>query len=385
MVELERPTTRRLATRIGFFSGLSLLPAILLAQSGCSRDAAAPPEPVARTVNFYNWSDYIAPDVVAGFEEETGIHVNYDFYDGAEMLETKLLTGRSGYDVVLVGGNALRIVGMGVFMPLDRSLLPNWRNLDPDLMVKLARHDPGNRYIAGYLWGTTGVGYNVARVRQFAPDAPTDSWRLVFDPRVVSKLAPCGFSIIDSRSEVIALVLAYLGRDPNSTAPEDLQDVEQVLTDIRPSLRKIDTEGQISDLVSGEICVMVTWATNVSVARTRAAEAGANVELRYFIPREGTISWFDALAIPADAPHPAEAHAFIDYLMRPEIAAANANFIGNATINRAAAPLLLESIRNDPSIYPPPEIIAGLTPLLPDTQEQSRAESRVWTRFKTGQ
>ncbi len=362
-----------------------LLTAVELILTGCGRESDLPPESPGRTVNFYNWSDYIAPDVVAGFEKETGIHVNHDIYDGAEMLETKLLIGKSGYDVVVIGGNALRIVGMGVFMPLDRSLLPNWHNLDSDLMTRLAHHDPGNRHVAGYMWGTTGVGYNVARVRQLAPDAPTDSWRLVFDPGVVSKLAPCGFAIMDSRSEVIAVVHAYLGHDPNSAAPDDLQAVERVLTDIRPSIRKIDTEGQINDLASGEICVMVTWATNVAVARARAAETGAEVELRYFIPHEGTISWFDALAIPADAPHPAEAHAFMDYLMRPEIAAANANFIGNASMNRAGTPLMLESIRNDPAIYPPPEVIARLTPLLPDSQEQSRAETRVWTRFKTGQ
>ena len=362
-----------------------LLTALALSCTGCDRESAAARDAHARVVHFYNWSDYVAPDVIAAFEAETGIRVQYDVYDSAEILETKLLIGRSGYDVVLVGGNPLRLVGHGMFRPLDRTLLPHWRHLDAGLMGQLATHDPGNRHVAGYMWGTTGIGYNASQVKHHAPDAPVDSWRLVFDPAVAARVAHCGLAIMDSRGEVIATALAYLGRNPNSTSPEDLGAVENLLAGIRPSVRKIDTESQITDLATGEICVMVTWATNVAIARARAAESGAAQDLRYLVPREGTISWFDGLAVPADAPHPAEAHAFIDYLLRPDVAAKNANYIGTASVNMDAKPLLLASVRNDPGIYPPPEVMARLTPLLPDSQEQSRAESRVWTRFKTGQ
>jgi putrescine transport system substrate-binding protein len=358
----------------------------LAAIPACSRDTTVPAAPAARTVNVYNWTDYIGPGVVEAFEKETGIHVNYDFFDSQELLETKLVTGKTGYDVVVVAGNVLeRLTGLGIFLPLDRSLLPNWKNLDPDLMAKLARHDPGNRFAVGYEWGTTGIGYNATRLRELAPDAPTDSWRLIFDPTVVSRLAPCGVSIIEAPSEVIATVLAYLGRDPNSAAPADLQAAEKVLMAIRPSIRKIDSDSQITEFASGDVCLMLTWGTNATIARTRAHEDGRAADLRYVIPREGTISWFDTLAIPADAPHPAEAHLFIDYLMRAEVAAANANYIQQPTMNRAALPLISKVLRDDPSIFPPPEVVTRLTPQMTRSLEQTRAETRIWTRFKTGQ
>ncbi len=267
MVELERPTTRRVAIRKRRFFFLVLLSAVLAAQAGCSREAADPTEPVARTVNFYSWSDYVAPDTIAGFEKETGIDVNHDIFDSYELLETKLLTGRSGFDVVVVGGDVIRVIGVGALQPLDRGLLPNWGNLDSGLMAVLARQDPGNRHLAGYLWGTTGIAYNASRVRELAPGAPTDSWRLVFDPAVISKLSSCGFSIAEAPSEVIASALIYLGRDPNSATPDDLLAAEQVLDGIRPSVRKIDVDSQINDLVGGEICVMLTWPTSAVIAR----------------------------------------------------------------------------------------------------------------------
>lgn len=385
MVELERPKARRIAIRAKPSATALLLSAVLAAQGGCSRDAEVPAGPAPRTVNFYSWSDYIAPDTIAAFEKETGIHVNHDIFDSSEMLETKLLTGRSGYDVVVVGVDSIRLVGVGALQPLDRVRLPHWDNLDPGLMAMLSRQDPGNRHVAGYLWGTTGVAFNAAKLREIAPDAPTDSWRLVFDPAVVSKLATCGLSIIEARSEVIASALIYLGRDPNSATPQDLLAAQRVLDGIRPSVRKVDVDSQINDLASGEICVMLTWPTSAVIARARLAESGDDADIRYFIPREGAIIWFDTLAIPADSPNPAEAHAFIDFLMRPEVAAANANYIGNSSMNRAAIPHVLASLREDPSLYPPADVMARLTYLQPDSQEQSRAESRVWTRFRTGE
>ncbi len=382
---LQGTEARTVASRAQPIAVVVVLSALLTALGGCDREAGAPTEPAARIVNFYSWSDYVAPDAIANFEKETGIRVNHDTFDSYDLLETKMLTGRSGYDVVVVGADALRLVGVGALQPLDRSRLPNWSNLDSGLMAQLAPLDPDNRYLAGYLWGTTGIAYNATRVLELMPDAPTDSWRLVFDPAVISKLATCGLSIADARSDVIASALIYLGRDPNSADPGDLLAAQRVLEGIRESVRKVDVDSQINDLVGGDICVEVTWPTSAVIARARLAEAGNKAEIRFVIPREGAITWFDMLAIPADAPHPLEAHAFIDYLMRPEVAAATANHVGNSSMNRAAFPHLLASLRDDPSLYPPSEVMKRLTFMRPDGQEQSRAEGRIWTRFKTGE
>ena len=364
--------------------------------AGCHRDQPAPPAqpgtapaPVAatpqRVVNVYNWADYIAPGVVAEFEKTTGIKVNYDTFASQEMLETRLLAQKSGYDVVVVASNVLeRLVPIGVFRKLDYGALPGRRNLDEELMIALAKFDPGNQYAVGYLWGTTGIGYDARKVSELVPDAPTDSWRLVYDPRIVAKLAGCGVSVADAPSEVIATALMSLGRDPNQLSPEALTAARKVLLGMRPSVRKIDADSQINDLSGGSICVMVTWGSNVVLARTRATEAGQKPDFRYVIPREGTIRWIDTLAIPADAPHPDEALAFIDFLMRPEIAAQNANFVGGATVNAAALPLIDESLRTDPALYPTAEVRARLQPLHARTQDQSRDENSLWTAFQTG-
>jgi putrescine transport system substrate-binding protein len=385
VVELERPKTRRIEIHARRIANVALLSVLLTALGSCGRKPDAPADPAVRIVNFYSWSDYIDPGAIATFERETGIRVNHDVYDSNELLQTKLLTGRSGYDVVVVGGDALRMVGVGALQPLDRSRLPNWSNLDSGLMAQLAELDPENRHLAGYLWGTTGIAYDAARVRELAPDAPTDSWRLVFDPAVVSRFTSCGVSIVEARSEVLASALIYLGRDPNSAAPGDLHAAQGVLEAIRPSVRKIDVDSQINDLVGRDICVMLTWPTSAVIARARLAGAGDAVDIRYVIPREGAITWFDTLGIPADAPHLSEAHAFIDFLMRPEVAAATANYVGNSSMNMAALPRVLASLRDDSSLYPSAEVRKRLTFLRPDGPEQSRAESRVWTRFRTGQ
>jgi putrescine transport system substrate-binding protein len=252
-------------------------------------------------------------------------------------------------------------------------------------MAMLARDDPGNRHLAGYLWGTTGIAFNAERVREFAPDAPTDSWGLVFDPATASRLAKCGISIVDARSEVIASVLIHLGRDPDNATPEDLLAAQRVLDEIRPSVRKIDVDSQINDLVAGDICVMLTWPTSAVLARARLAETADEADIRYVIPREGAIVWFEALGIPADAPHPVEAHVLIDYLMRPEVAADITNYVGNPTMNQAAMPHVRAALRDDPFLYPPTEVRQRLIFLEPDSQEGSRAETRIWTRFRTGQ
>jgi len=337
-------------------------------------------------VNVYNWGDYIAPGVLEEFTAATGIHVNYDIFDSQEMLETKLLAGRSGYDVVVVSGHFLeRLVPAGAFRKLDPQRLPGLRNLDAELMAKLAQYDAGNAHAVGYTWGTVGIGYDESKLRELAPDAPADSWRLVHDPAVARRMFSCGISIIDSPSDVISATLASLGFDANRPTSQQLAAAEQTLLGVRPLLRKIDTGNQINDLAGGTICLMVSWSTNVRVARTRATEAGVDADFRYVVPREGSVAWFDALAIPADAPHPQAAHAFIEFMLRPDIAARNANFIGSATLNAAAVPLVDASLRDDPGVYPGAELRQKLQPLRARSQAQSREENRIWARFKTGQ
>jgi putrescine transport system substrate-binding protein len=279
----------------------------------------------------------------------------------------------------------VNVIGGPTFLRLDAQQLPSRGNLDPELMAKLALFDPGNAHAVGYTWGTVGIGYDESKLRELAPDAPTDSWRLVYDPAVTGRMSSCGVSLIDSPSDVIGSVLVSLGFDANRPTPEQLQAAERTLLAVRPALRKIDTGNQINDLAGGTICLMVSWNTNVRVARTRAAEAGVDADFRYVVPREGSVAWFDSLAIPADAPHPEAAHAFIEFMLRPDIAARNANFIGSATMNAAATPLVDAALRDDPAVYPGPALRERLQPLRARSQEQSREENRIWARFRTGQ
>jgi putrescine transport system substrate-binding protein len=359
---------------------------------GCGRDtgtsASAPGagSPAQRVVNVYNWGDYIAPGVVEDFEKATGIKVNYDTFDSQEMLETKLLAGRSGYDVVVVTGHFLeRLVPAGAFRKLDPQQLPGRGNLDSGLMAKFAQYDPGNAHAVGYTWGTVGIGYDAGKLRALAHDAPADSWSLVYDPRFVRRMSGCGVSIVDSPSDVIGTVLVSLGHDANRASPAELAEAERVLLAVRPHVLKVDTGNQINDLASGSVCLMVTWSTQVRVARLRAAEAGVDADFRYVVPREGSVAWFDSLAIPVDAPHPETAHAFIEFMLRPDIAARNANFIGSASMNAAATPLVDAALRDDPGVYPDEAIRDKLQPLRARSQVQSRDENRVWVRFRTGQ
>ena len=258
---------------------------------------------VARVVDVYNWADYVDPTALREFTAATGIRVNYDTYDSQEMLETELLAGGSGYDVVVVGGNFLeRLVPAAVFRELDQQQLPGRANLDPRLMAIIAQFDPGNAHAVGYTWGTVGIGYDDARVGEPAPDAPLDSWPIRAGPALLQRLAGCGVSVIDSPSDVIAAVLASLGFDADRPAPAQLAAAERVLLAMRPYVRKVDAGSQINDLAGGSICLLVTWNTNVHVARTRAVEAGVAADFHYVVPREGSVAWFDTLAIPADAP-----------------------------------------------------------------------------------
>jgi putrescine transport system substrate-binding protein len=381
-----------ISIRVGL---VGLLAATSLAACGkkAEQDAAATQEaaqaPVAageeQVVNVYNWSDYIDPAMLEKFTAETGIKVNYDVFDSNEVLETKLLAGNTGYDVVVPTASFLeRQIKAGVFRKLDRSKLPNWSNLDPEILQRVALHDPGNEHAVVHMWGTDGIGYNESKIKAIMRDAPVDSMNIVFDPKIISKFKDCGVSVLDAPSDVVSVALAFLGKDPNSQDPADLKLVEERLMAIRPYIRMIHSSQYIDALANGEICLAFGWSGDVLQARDRAEEAGQGNVIKYAVPKEGTIIWFDMYAIPADAPHPDTAHAFINFMMTPEVAAANSNFVNFATGNAASLPLVDEAVRNDPGIYPPPEVMAKLFPDLSETDEYTRLLNRTWTRFTTG-
>ncbi|HWJ07089.1 MAG TPA: polyamine ABC transporter substrate-binding protein [Steroidobacteraceae bacterium] len=371
-----------------------LVACMTLVACGGGKDADTPPpgtaaKPGAATgpasLNVYNWSDYIDPAVLEQFRKETGITVNYDVFDSNEVLETKLLTGKSGYDIVVPSAYFLeRQVAAGVFAPIDAARLPNLKNLDPEITAQAARHDAGNAHSVVYMWGTTGIGYDAAKVKAILPDAPVDSWKLVFDPAILARFKDCGVSMLDDPTDMVATALLYLGKDPNSEAPADLAAAEKLLLSIRPYLRTIHSSQYIDQLANGELCIAVGYSGDILQARDRAEEAGKPIEIAYSIPKEGALLWFDTLAIPADAPHPDNAYKFIDFLLRPEVAAANSNFVMYANPNAAATPLLDEGLRDDPGIYPTPEVKARLRANLAKSPEFTRELNRTWTRFTTG-
>jgi putrescine transport system substrate-binding protein len=361
---------------------------VLLAALGCSRPqahGAAGHASSERVLNVYNWSDYIQPTVVADFEKEYGIHVNYDVFDSNEILETKLLTGHTNYDIVVPSGAFLeRQLQADVYRKLDKSLLPNLKNVDPEVARAEAIYDPGNQYSVDYTWITSGVGYNSAEIKARMPDAPVDSWRMLFDPAIVSKFQDCGVSILDAPSEVVATVLILLGRNPNSNSPQDLNAAESVLRAMRSYVRYVDSSRYIDNLANADICLAMGWSGDIKQGHDRAAEAGKGVDLAYTIPREGAIANYDVLAIPADAPHVRSAHLFINYLLRPEIAARNSNLIKYANSVSVSLQPLDAGVRNDPGVYPPPEVRARLTPERARPPDYQRLLTRMWTRFKTG-
>ncbi|MBL8200826.1 MAG: polyamine ABC transporter substrate-binding protein [Chromatiales bacterium] len=375
--------------------------AVSVLLAACGQKPAAPPaEPAAepgaaapaavdtdaeKVLNVYNWSDYIDPTVIEDFQKETGITVKYDVFDSNEVLETKLLAGSTGYDIVVPSASFLeRQIKAGVFQTLDKSRIPNLKNLDTEITSRVALHDPGNEHSVNYLWGTSGVGYNEAKIKAAMPDAPLDSFAMFYDPKVVSKFKGCGVSILDAPSEVVGTVLIYLGKDANSENPDDLAAAEKVLTSIRPYVKYINSSKYIEDLANGEICLALGWSGDVLQARDRAEEAGNNVVVKYLIPREGAIMFFDMLAIPADAKHVKNAHLFINYLLRPDVAAKNTNFVNFANSNAASFSLVNEDIRNDPGIYPVEAIKPKLVPDLAESPQFTRLLTRSWTRFKTG-
>ncbi len=336
-----------------------------------------------KVLHVYNWSDYIAEDTIAKFEAATGVKVTYDVYDSNEVLETKLLAGKSGYDVVVPSGSFLeRQIKAGIFAKVDKAALKNYGNLDPDIMARVAVHDPGNAHSVPYMWGTTGIGYNVKMVKQRLGELPVDSWDLIFNPDVVSKLGDCGVTLLDAPAEVFEIALNYLGLDPFSASRDDYKRAEALLMKARPHIKYFHSSKNIDDLANGEICVAMGWSGDMFIAMDQAAEG---VEIGYVIPKEGTVIWFDLMAIPADAPHPGNAHKFIDFILKPEVAAAITNYVFYANPNKASMPLVAAEILADPNIYPPDAVRQRLFADKMVTPKVDRLRTRTWTRVKTGQ
>ncbi len=339
------------------------------------------------SVKFYNWSDYIAPDTLSNFEKETGVPVTYDVFDSNEVLEAKLMAGGSGFDLVVPGSQFLgRQIMAGVFMELDREKLPHYKNLDPGLMKVLSEVDPGNRYGIPYLWGTTGIGYNVDQVRAaLGEDAPVNSWDLIFKPENLEKLASCGVALLDAPSEILPIALNYLGKDPNSMDKGDYKrdsELGKLLSSIRPSITYFHSSKYINDLANGDICVAVGWSGDILQGATRAEEAGNGVKVAYTIPKEGTAVWFDMLAIPSDTPHPELAHQLLDYLLRADVIAGVSNYVAYANGNAASTGLIDAEITSDPTIYPTDDVKAKLFSLKVMPKKIDRVSTRLWTDFK---
>ncbi|MCY1426531.1 Putrescine-binding periplasmic protein [compost metagenome] len=347
---------------------------------------ALPVQAEEKVLNLYSWADYVAPETLQRFEQETGYKVRYDTFDTTEVLETKLLTGGSGYDVVVPSASLLaRALAAGALQPLQAQAMPGYGNLDKDLLAKLAEVDPGNQYAVPYTWGTLGLGMNLEAVRQRLGDAPLDSLDLLFKPEYASKLKDCGIAMSDSPQEVIGVALNYLGKDPYSRDKNDLAAAQALLKQLQPSISYVANGRQINDLANGSVCLALTYNGDASMAADQARKANKPYEIAYRIPREGTLVWQDNLAIPKDAPHPEAARQFIEFMLRPESVAALTNTLFFATANQAATPLVDEAVRTDPDIYPPADLRGRLYADRSMSLKDMRQRTRVWTTLRSRQ
>jgi spermidine/putrescine-binding protein len=352
------------------------LPAVLLGPAVSAQAAGG-------SVKIYNWSDYIGPTTLEDFQAATGIVPTYDVFDSNETLEGKLLTGRTGYDVVVPSNHFLgRQIKAGAFQKLDRSKLPNWKNLDPELMKQLEANDPGNQYAVPYLWGTNGIGYNVDKVKQALGVDSIDSWAVLFEPENMKKLKQCGVAFMDSPDELFPAVLNYMGMDPRSTNPEDYKRAAEKLKAVAPYVTYFHSSKYIADLANGNICVAFGYSGDVIQAQNRAEEAKNGVNVAYAVPKEGGNLWFDMLAIPKDAEHPEQALAFINYVLDPKVIAGISETVGYANPNPPSNPLMGETITGNPGIYPPPEVMAKLYISKEAPKEIMRLMTREWTNVK---
>ena len=371
--------------------GLSIAVCLLAACGGKSDSGAASGDGKSggdddKTLNVYNWSDYIAENTIPDFEKKSGVKVVYDVFDSNEMVETKLLAGSSGYDIVVPTLNFLgRQIQAGVFQKLDKSKIPNLANLDPEMMKRIALQDPGNEYAVPYMWGTTGIGYNVDKVKAaFGNTDVTNSWDLVFKPENIAKLKGCGVTLLDTPSELIPITLNYLGEDPNSQDPAVIDKAAALLKTIRPYVTNFHSSQYIDSMATGNTCLVVGWSGDIIQARDRAEEAKNGVKIAYSIPKEGAPLWFDMLAIPKDAKHVESANAFINHLLEPQVAADNTNFVSYPNAVPKSTPLVEKAISGDPTIYPPPDVAAKLFTYAIIPPDVDRQYTRIWTQLKTG-
>jgi putrescine transport system substrate-binding protein len=350
--------------------------------------AAAAAPAAGGKVNVYNWSDYIGEHTNDNFTKETGISVQYDVFDSNETLEAKLLAGNTGYDVVVPSGAFLgRQIQAGVFQELDKSKLPNLANIDPILMKATEAFDPGHKFSVPYFWGTVGIGYNVDKIKERMPDAPTDSWDLVLKPDVVSKFKDCGVTMLDAPSDVLQSVLIYLGKDPHTDKPEDYAEVQKTLLAVRPYIKYFHSSSYINDIANGEICMAIGWNGDFGIAQSRADEAKNGVKIQYVIPKEGALLWVDNLAIPKDAANVDNALKYINYMLDPQVAADNANYVHYASPNKVALEkgMIAAEDKSNPAIYPSQDVMAKLVGDKVASPELDKLRTRTWTTVKTGQ
>jgi len=339
----------------------------------------------AGTVHIYNWSDYIGETTLADFEKATGIKPVYDVFDSNETLEGKLLAGRTGYDVVVPSNHFLgKQIKAGAFQKLDKSQLPNYSNLDPVLLKRLEQNDPGNQYAVPYLWGTNGIGYNVEKVKAVLGIDKIDSWSVLFEPENIKKLHSCGVAFLDSADEMMPTVLNYMGLNANSTNPKDYAKATDKLLAVRPYVTYFHSSKYIGDLANGDICVAIGFSGDIFQAKHRAEEAKKGVNIAYSIPKEGGALWFDMLAIPKDSSNVKEAHAFINYLLKPEVIAQVSDYVGYANPNPGSDKLMEQSIRTDEAVYPPQAVLDKTYVSVELPPNIQRLMTRSWTKVKSG-
>ena len=357
----------------------------MLSACACAGLAAAQTKK-ERIVNIYNWSDYIDPAVIEDFTKATGIKVRYDTFDSNDTLETKLLTGKSGYDVVAPTAYFLqRQIKAGVFQKLDKSKLTNIGNVWPEIAARLSTYDPGNLYAVNYMWGTTGIGFNVKKLREIlGPGAKVDSWDMVFKPDNLAKFKACGVMMLDSSDDILPAALRYLRLDPNTRDIAELEKAADLVAKVSPSVRKFHSSEYLNSLASGEVCFVVGWSGDIKQAQKRGVEARSGIDIGYAIPKEGAQMWFDNFAIPKDAKNVEEAHEFINYMLRPDAAARNSNFVSYANGNLASQKLIDKAILNDPTVYPDEATMKTLYTIIAHDQKTQRAMNRLWTKVKTG-
>ena len=336
-------------------------------------------------LNIYNWADYIHPDAITRFEEEFGIDITYDIYDSSEIVDTKLMTGRSGYDVVVHAASfTARLATVGIFHPVDFNKLPNWHHLDPNLIRRADEKYSNGLQGVPFFWGTTGITYNVDLIKERMPNAPLDSSALIFDPEIISKFTDCGISFLDDPTSVIPMAMMYLGYPANSVDLQQLKEVETLVKAVRPFITYFSSTKMLLDLPSEEVCIAMSWSGDYSVASNRAKEAGIDINLDYIIPKEGGGMWFDNMYIPEDAPHRENAYLFLNYMLRPEVIAASTDYIGYANANSSATPLVNPSLAANVAIYPDAETLQRLQTTEVLAPKEERKRSRTWTKIKTG-